>query len=171
MLWEKLSKFNMKLLVADFNQSYPCKNNQFIMQVLIRPGYSNDMLQRLNQVHVSLQHLFTSFFPIALGNKIDSDTISCRPSGKVWSTLRWANEQPIKSDFNLWRNAMHLICPSRSRAATTGQFITGTHRIWQWAWNKCASTLHMLNVDGMTDDVFVSGKSQTGSISPITNRV
>jgi hypothetical protein len=25
MLWEKLSKFDMKLTIVDFNQSYPCK--------------------------------------------------------------------------------------------------------------------------------------------------
>jgi hypothetical protein len=53
---------------------------------------------------------------------------------------------------------MHLICNSRSRAATVGQFITNTHRIWRWAWNKRASTLHRLNADGVTEDVFVSGK-------------
>jgi hypothetical protein len=157
MLWEKLSKFDMKLIVVDFNQSYPCKNNQFITQVLIRSGYSNDTLRQLNRVHVSLQVLFISNILTTSGNKIDSNTLSCRPSGEVRLTQQWPNEQPTKSDFNLWRNAMHLICYSRS-AATVGQFITDTHRIWRWAWNNRTSTLHRLNADGMTEDVFMSGK-------------
>jgi hypothetical protein len=62
MLWEKLSKFDMKLIVADFNQSYPCKNNQFIMQALIRLDNSDDTLWQLNRVRVSLQlHLCQTF--------------------------------------------------------------------------------------------------------------
>jgi hypothetical protein len=158
MLWEKLSKFDMKLIVADFNQSYPCKNNQFIMQVLIRSGYLNNTLRQLNRVRISLQLLFMSDILTALGNKIDSNTLFHCLSGKARLTLQWLNEQPTKSDCNLWTNAMHLICPSRSRTATIGHFITNTHRIWRWAWNEHTSTLHRLNADGVTEDVFVSGK-------------
>jgi hypothetical protein len=40
MLWEKLSAFNVKLVIADGAQTYPHKNSQFIMQVLISKGYS-----------------------------------------------------------------------------------------------------------------------------------
>jgi hypothetical protein len=152
MLWEKLSKFDMKLIVVDFNQSYPRKNNQFIMQVLIRLGYLDHTLRGLNWVRVSLQVLFMSDIHTASGNKINSNTLSCCPRGKAWLTLQWPDEQPTKSDFNLWRNTMLLICSSRSRAATVGQFITNTHRIWRWAWNKCASTLHRLNTDSVTED-------------------
>jgi hypothetical protein len=130
------------------------------MQVLIRSGYSDDMLRQLNWVHVSLQLLFIPDILTTLGNKINRDTLSHHPSVKAWSTLLWPNERPTKSDFNLWRNAMHLICPSRSRAVTVGQFTTNTHRIWRWAWNERASTLHRRNTDSVTvtEDVFVSGK-------------
>jgi hypothetical protein len=40
MLWEKLSMFNMKVVVSDFTQEYPWQGNQFIMQVLLRAGYA-----------------------------------------------------------------------------------------------------------------------------------
>ncbi len=67
-------------------------------------------------------------------------------------------EQPTTSDFLLLKNALHMICPSRSRAATVGKYITPTHRIWRWAWNENDSTLHRLRHDSTREDVFVSGK-------------
>ena len=76
MLWEKLSKFDMKLIVADFNQRYPHKNNQFIMQVLIKSGYSGDTLKRLNPMHVLQQLLFMSDILTMKGSKIDIEVLS-----------------------------------------------------------------------------------------------
>jgi hypothetical protein len=48
MLWEKLSKFNVKAMVANPNQTFPRDGDQLIMQVLICSGFSNKMLLRLN---------------------------------------------------------------------------------------------------------------------------
>ncbi len=48
MLWEKLSKFNVKAVVANLNQTFLRNGDKFIMQVLIRSGFSNKMLLRLN---------------------------------------------------------------------------------------------------------------------------
>jgi hypothetical protein len=48
MHWEKLSKFVLKVVVADFNIAFPCNGDHFIMQVLIQLGYSNEMLYCLN---------------------------------------------------------------------------------------------------------------------------
>jgi hypothetical protein len=62
MLCEKLSKFDMKLIVVNFNQSYPCKNDQFLMQVLTRLGYLDNTLWQLNWVRVSLQLLLCQIF-------------------------------------------------------------------------------------------------------------
>ncbi len=50
MLWEKLSTFDVKLIVADITQMFPWENNQFIMQALINKAYSGDALRRLNRV-------------------------------------------------------------------------------------------------------------------------
>jgi hypothetical protein len=52
-----------------------------------------------------------------------------------------------------------MICPSRSRAATVGKYITPIHRIWWWAWNENDSTLNRLRHDSTMEDIFVSGKS------------
>jgi hypothetical protein len=87
MLWEKLSKFNMKAVVANFNSTFPCDGNQFI----IRSGYSNKMLHRLNCVRVCQQLLFMSDVLMALGNKINPEVLSHRPPGEAWSNMMWPN--------------------------------------------------------------------------------
>ena len=68
MLWEKLSAFNVKLVIADGAQTYLRENDQFIMQVLISKGYSGETLRRLNRVQVSQQVLFMSDILTASGN-------------------------------------------------------------------------------------------------------
>ncbi len=60
MLWEKLSKINVKAVVANLNQTFLHDGDQFIMQVLICSGFSNKMLLRLNRVRVCQQLLFMS---------------------------------------------------------------------------------------------------------------
>ncbi len=76
MLWEKLSKFNVKAVVANLNQTFPRNGDQFIMQVLIRSGFSNKMLLRLNQVRVCQQLLFMSDILTVSGNKINPEVLS-----------------------------------------------------------------------------------------------
>ena len=44
MLWEKVSKFNIKVVVIDSAQKLPREGNQFIMQVLLRVGYAAETL-------------------------------------------------------------------------------------------------------------------------------
>jgi hypothetical protein len=84
MLWEKLSRFNVKAVVTDVNRSLPCKGDQFIMQVLIGSGYSDKTLHRLNQVQVSQQLLFMLDVLTASGNKINPEVLTHRPSGEAW---------------------------------------------------------------------------------------
>ncbi len=127
MLWEKLSALNVKLVIADGAQTYPRENNQFIMQVLISKGYSGETLRRLNRVRVSQQVLFMSDILTASGNKIDINAGIQRAEEDSRLELRWPKEQPTESDFQLWRNALQMICPSKSRALTVGKFKTRTH--------------------------------------------
>jgi hypothetical protein len=48
MLWEKLSMFGLKFVVADFQLKYPRERGRFIMQVLIELGFTKDKLWILN---------------------------------------------------------------------------------------------------------------------------
>ncbi len=54
MLWEKLSMFDMQVVVADQPLEFPRKGDQFIMQVLIKAGYTSKTLSCLNRVQISL---------------------------------------------------------------------------------------------------------------------
>jgi hypothetical protein len=78
MLWEKLSAFKVTKGVADANQRYPQENAQFIMQVLIKLGYSGDTLKRLNRMRVSPQLLFMSDIQTMTGSKIDIEASTQR---------------------------------------------------------------------------------------------
>ena len=112
MLWEKLSKFNVKAVVANFNSTFPRNGDQFIMQILICSRYSNEMLHCLNRVRVCQQLLFMLDVLMALGNKINPEVLSRRPPGEAWSNMTWPNKHPTDSDFQMWSRAMLSIGPS-----------------------------------------------------------
>jgi hypothetical protein len=103
MLWEKLSMFNMQIIILDQPKEYPREGNQFIMQVLIQAGYTNKSLERLNRVRVSLQLLFMSDILTASGNKISTEVLSHHPQGEAWSNMRWPHKHPTDSDLQLWK--------------------------------------------------------------------
>jgi hypothetical protein len=48
MLWEKVSMFGLKVVVADFQLKYPREEDCSIMQVLIELGFTKDKLRILN---------------------------------------------------------------------------------------------------------------------------
>jgi hypothetical protein len=133
MLWEKLSTFNMKLIVVDTIQQYPQENDQFIMQVLVKFGYSGDMLKRVNCVRILQQLLFMLDILTASGSKINAKAVSWRANGERRLTLCWPKEQLTHSDLQLWKTAVQLICPSKSRAATVGRFAAASHKFWRLA--------------------------------------
>jgi hypothetical protein len=157
MLWRKLSMFNMHVIVADQPMGFPKEGDQFIMQVLIKTGYTSEALSHLNRVQVSLQLLFMSdILTMLSGNKVCTDILSCQPQGEASSKMKWPHECPTDSDMMLWWNAILSICPSWSHITRIGCFIGRLHRIWRWFWSKAESTLHCRNIDGKTEDVFVS---------------
>jgi hypothetical protein len=158
MLWEKFSMFDMQVVVADHPQEYPRKGDQFIMQVLIKAGYADNMLIQLNWVQIPLQLLFMSNILTASGNKVSTEILFRCPQGEARSNINWPNEHPTDLDFQVWKNAMLSICPSWSNTSKVGKFIHKTHRIWQWSQCKIDSTLHRLHKDGKTEDVFVLGR-------------
>jgi hypothetical protein len=131
MLWEKLSMFNMHVIVADQPLEFPREGDQFIMQVLIKAGYTSKVLSCLNRVQVSLQLLFMSDILTASGIKVCTETLFCQPQGEAWSKMKWPHKSPTDSDMTLSRNAMLSIYPSRSHISRISHFIGCVHRIWQ----------------------------------------
>ncbi len=75
MLWEKLSMFGVRRIIADGGLDKPREEDRFLMQVFVEKGYSQDILLRLNRVRVYWQVLFISDILTALGNKIDPEVL------------------------------------------------------------------------------------------------
>ena len=122
MLWEKLSKFNVKAVVTNITTAFPCEGDEFIMQVLMRSGYTNEALRHLNRVRVCQQLLYMSDVLTASGNKINPEVLTRRPPEDAWSNMTWPNEHPTDSDFKMWHRAMVSICPSRSGGTANRRF-------------------------------------------------
>jgi hypothetical protein len=76
MLWEKVSRFGITVTIPDDARGFPREGDEFIMQVILKAGYSNDKFRRLNRVRVSLQALFMSDLLTASGNIISQEVLS-----------------------------------------------------------------------------------------------
>ena len=48
MLWEKVSKFGVRTVIADTGIAHPREGDRFIMQAFFERGYPRDILSRLN---------------------------------------------------------------------------------------------------------------------------
>jgi hypothetical protein len=141
MLQEKLSMFDIKVVIADIAHKYSWQGNQFIIKALLRAGYIGETLHRLNRVQISLQLLFMSDILTALGNRIVTKILSQQPPEKTYSSMQWLNKQPKQSDMQLWQTALLSIFPSWCDTSSIGHFLGTTHRIWRWSWCKDVSML------------------------------
>ena len=158
MLWEKLSLLDIKAVFADIYPHFLQDGNQFLMQVLLWPGYKGETLRRLNKVRISQQVLFLSDILTALGGRVDPNTLSRRPRLEAWSKMQWLVEQPSESDLQLWHNAIRSLCPSRRGTRPVGPNSGILHRVWWWFWNKNTFSLHHVCSDGNTEDVHVADR-------------
>jgi hypothetical protein len=110
MLWEKISMFGIRTIIADGGLDNPRVGDRFLMQVFIEKGYSSETLLRLNRAHVYWQALFVSDILTASGNKIDPEVLGQPNAHRKRSHLRWPTEHPTASDFQcggtgLWQFA------------------------------------------------------------------
>jgi hypothetical protein len=50
MVWEKISKFGVRMVITDTGMAFPREGDRFIMQAFFEKGYSWEILLRLNRV-------------------------------------------------------------------------------------------------------------------------
>jgi hypothetical protein len=79
MSWEKVDRFGITVIVPDGERGFPREGDEFIMQSILKAGYNNDELRRLNRVRVSLQVLYMSDILTASGSKISIEVLTTRP--------------------------------------------------------------------------------------------
>ena len=72
--------------------------------------------------------------------------------------MRWPNECPTKSDFQLWRDPVKALCPSCQTHTRLGPFTAPTHKIWQWTWYNACGCLCRASDNKATEDAFVADK-------------
>ena len=124
------------------------------MLVFWERGHSRDTLCRLNRVRLHLQIIFLSDILSASGRMIDPSVLERRPHGVKRSTMRWPREEPTDSDFDLWREAVEDISPTRLRVHSVGGFVADTHRISPWRWCPVSNTLLRSGADSTTTEVY-----------------
>jgi len=158
MLWEKLSMFGIVTEIQDMERDFPRRGDKFLNQVFEDLGFSWSERVRLNRVRVYLQVLFLSDVTTASGARIEVEKMHPRPHDHKWSTYsRWPKEQPTLSDFELWKEAMTSICPSKSTVNKLGEFIAPTHRIWRWKWCSATNELLHISPDTLRMDIYRPG--------------
>ena len=158
MLWEKISMFGVRTIITDGAPGNSREGDRFLMRVFIEKGYPREALIQLNRVRVYWQVLFVSDIMTASGNKIDPEVLGQPYSHRKRSHLRWPTEHPTTSDFQVWRDAILTLCPSRNAGTRLGVFTAPTHRIWEWRWDEAAGCLCRSSIDGETEEVFLAGR-------------
>ena len=83
MLWEKISKFGVRTVIADTGITHPREGDRFIMQAFFERGYPQDILSRLNRVRIFL----AGTIPLRYICGVRPDT---RPGGG------WPTQQPAQ---------------------------------------------------------------------------
>jgi hypothetical protein len=99
------------------------------MLVFWERGHSRDALRRLNRVRLHLQIIFLSDILSASGLRIDPSVLERRPQGVKRLTMQWPQEEPTDSNFDLWREAVEDISPTRLQVHSIGEFVADTHRV------------------------------------------
>ncbi len=113
MLWEKLDKFGIVVQTIGSSFQFPCCWDTFLMLALMDRGNSKEALIWLNWVQIHLQINFLSDILSASGVRIDPTVFQHRHPGMNYSTKKWPKEEPTESEFELWKEALEDICPSR----------------------------------------------------------
>jgi hypothetical protein len=150
-LWEKLDKSDIVVQTANSSFQFPWRGDKFLMFVFMDRGHSREALIRLNWVRLNLQIIFLSNILLALGLRIDPTVLQHWDPSTIYSTKKWPKEEPMESDFELWREAVEDIYPSWLRIHSVGEFIAETHRIHAWQWCLDSNNLHSVTSSATID--------------------
>ncbi len=75
MLWEKISKFGVRMVIAVTGITRPREGDRFIMQAFFERGYPRDILSGLNRVRIFWQALFLSNIFAVSGQILDQEVV------------------------------------------------------------------------------------------------
>ena len=129
-VWEKVDRFDLTVTIKSLPLKFPRENDEWMMLMLQREGFSDDELIRLNRVRCHQQVLFYSDIFDFRGRAIHRRYRSKRTSEERWSDLIFPIEKPPGKDFRLWNDALDSIAPRGIPRHRLGARITKGHKIW-----------------------------------------
>jgi hypothetical protein len=134
-LWEKVFIFGIILEEGRLKICPHREQDEWIMPMLVRLGYTAPELLQLNRVRVHQEVLFLSDVMDARGTVIDKCYEQTRTNGEKWSRFSFPWQSPPKKDFRLWRHTLLLLRYAHS-SPTLGQFLEEGHKIWDWRYSE-----------------------------------
>jgi hypothetical protein len=143
-LWEKLDRFNLKMILGKQILEPPRQHDQWLMIAFESIGYTTEECHQLNLVRLHQQVLFESDIFNADGNTINTRYLTPQEAGTKWSTIRFGTQRPASSAFSLWKAALSHLAPGGRRRKRLGEFLQPSHLIWQWKYDPCNDTLYLL---------------------------
>ena len=91
-LWEKCNKYDIRVEFNDVKIALPRVGDQWLMNLFVRLGYSDQDLVRLNRVRISSQVLFLSDILGASGKLLDTKYLHRRKAEEIWSDYNFPRE-------------------------------------------------------------------------------
>ena len=131
-VWEKCSRFQVKVTFHDTPLCFPRKRDQWLMQTFVDAGYSGADLACLNRVRLHQQALFLSDVMGPSGRTLDPRYLTRRTPGTMWSRLRFPKERPRRCDFTLWSEALQALVPGGGLTVGLGPFVHEGYKVWTW---------------------------------------
>jgi hypothetical protein len=124
------------------------------MLVFIDRGHSREALIWLYRIRLHLQIIFLSNILLALGLRINPTVLLRWDPCATYSTKKFPKEEPMESDFELWRETVEVICPSQLRIHSVEEFVDETQRIYACQWCTDSNNLLHSAASSATIDVY-----------------
>ncbi len=128
-VWEKIDLFNLTLKIKPLPLQFPWTNDDWLMLIFVKTGYSNGDLVRLNRVRCHQQVLFYSDIFDARGRLINRRYRTKRAQRESWSTLIFPVERPPSRDFCLWLEVLEDIALHGIPRRRLGKRIEAGHKV------------------------------------------
>jgi hypothetical protein len=112
----------------------PRKGDALLVHLFWNAGYRGQQLQALNQCRMALKLLYLSHISTACGRSLEASLL-LKPSqqNKSLSKFVFPNEQPARSDWNLWLDFWRAFSgPGWALYIPLGAWENPTHRRWEW---------------------------------------
>ena len=146
-IWEKVSKFSVKIETMPLPIQPPREYDGWFMQLVEDSGQFDDKEKEiLNRFRCHQQVLFLSDIMDAGGRSIDSRYLNRRPDNEQWSTLIFPIENPPRKHIHLWKQAVLAI---RRRV---GKFNLKSFKIWEYRYDEERNQI--LHLKGNVMDVY-----------------